>query len=409
MSEIQDLTTAQGLLDAFLVENQELETLNARLSAFNLFNVLRVEKTEIRHSNVLAWLLSPDGSHGLGPVFLRRFLSRLLLNSDATGISLNPSQVELMSFADVEVLREWQNIDVLVRSATNKWCLLIENKIKSRESNGQLERYFDRVKTDRPDYQIIPVYLTLEGDDPSEDGLKVGYLPLGYTQVLELAEQIICQHRNRMPDDAQVFTDHYLETLRRLTMQDQELIDLCKTIYRKHREAIDLIVEYGAVSNVNDACIETIESLVECEFIQPKGSSSVWFLPKKLGTLATSQQMSGWSFLPRSVPIMFWYYYRKETGRMVLFLEVGPIADSEKRILLLKAIQENGLAIRDTGFRDDAKYTRIISVREYLKKDDEGEPDLSDESINATTTSLWKKQQEDYEKVLNALKLFSWD
>ena len=113
---------AQGHLDAFLVENQELETLNARLTAFNMFSVLRAEKTEIRHSNVLAWLLNPSGSHGLGPVFLRRFLSRLLHEQSPPDISLTPSQIELMSFADAEVLREWQNIDVLVCSPANHWC-----------------------------------------------------------------------------------------------------------------------------------------------------------------------------------------------------------------------------------------------------------------------------------------------
>ena len=47
MSDIDlDSTVAQRLLDAFLVDNQELELLNARLSAFNLFSVLRIERVE---------------------------------------------------------------------------------------------------------------------------------------------------------------------------------------------------------------------------------------------------------------------------------------------------------------------------------------------------------------------------
>ena len=120
MSDSTDMAVAQRHLDSFLVENQELEILNARLSGFNLFDVLRVDKAEIRHSNVLAWLLSPDGSHGLGPIFLRRFLSRLLMESAPENLSHTPSQVELMNLADVEVLREWQHIDVLVRSPGNR-------------------------------------------------------------------------------------------------------------------------------------------------------------------------------------------------------------------------------------------------------------------------------------------------
>ena len=52
------------ILDKFLVDNADLEELSARLSVFNIFGTLRIEKTEIRHSNVLAWLLDPRGSHG---------------------------------------------------------------------------------------------------------------------------------------------------------------------------------------------------------------------------------------------------------------------------------------------------------------------------------------------------------
>jgi hypothetical protein len=36
-----------------------------------------------------------------------------------------------MNLGDVEVLREWQNIDIFVRCPTGQWCLLIENKIGS--------------------------------------------------------------------------------------------------------------------------------------------------------------------------------------------------------------------------------------------------------------------------------------
>ena len=39
---------------------------------FNAFDVLRYSDYEIRHSNVLAWLLTPGGTHGVGDAFLRR-------------------------------------------------------------------------------------------------------------------------------------------------------------------------------------------------------------------------------------------------------------------------------------------------------------------------------------------------
>lgn len=68
------------ILDKFLVDNTELEELSAKLAIFNIFGVLRIEEAEIRHSNVMAWLLDPQESHGLGQAFLRRVLSTILLD-----------------------------------------------------------------------------------------------------------------------------------------------------------------------------------------------------------------------------------------------------------------------------------------------------------------------------------------
>ena len=45
---------------------------------FNAFDVLRYSE-EIRHSNVMAWLLDPAGTHGIGRRFLEWFLERARL------------------------------------------------------------------------------------------------------------------------------------------------------------------------------------------------------------------------------------------------------------------------------------------------------------------------------------------
>lgn len=409
MSDIDLGTSAaqRRLLDAFLVDNQELELLNARLSAFNLFNVLRIERVEIRHSNVLAWLLSPNETHGLGANFLRRFLSRLLMDHEEARIPLTPAQVELMDFNDVEVLREWQNIDVVARSRSDRWCLMIENKVKGGETRDQLVRYLKVARTEMPDHVMIPVFLTLEGEDPSSEAMEAGYLRLSHTHILELAEQIVSQHRSRIPDDARVLLDHYFVTLRRLTMQDQELIDLCKAIYRKHRDAIELIIEYGSASNVIDACKAEIESQVECEFAKAL-PNSLWFLPKEMGNLLPDRELNGWTYLPRKSPVMWWFYYTKKQGQLKLVLEVGPMMDGQTRIRLLEAIRSAGLKVREAGFREEAKYTRILSLSQRLKPDEEGDPDTSDESVRQSAAALWTKLSKEGAKIIEALKGFEW-
>ena len=136
----------QQVLNKFLVDNTELEKLTSILSRFNVFNVLKIEEAEIRHSNVLAWLIDPQGSHGLGQLFIRRLLSTILLESEVDIIDLSPVQVELMNLLDVEVEREWKNIDILAYSPSNKWIMLVVNKIRAKATKQQLDKYIEVVK-----------------------------------------------------------------------------------------------------------------------------------------------------------------------------------------------------------------------------------------------------------------------
>ena len=51
--------------------------LSKKYNALNLFEILKITKAEIRHSNFLAWLLDPKGNHRLQDRFLRAFAANL--------------------------------------------------------------------------------------------------------------------------------------------------------------------------------------------------------------------------------------------------------------------------------------------------------------------------------------------
>lgn len=68
-------------LREFLLDIDCLEELQPWSRKFNLFDVLKVSRNEIRHSNVLAWLLNPNENHGLGDSYIRKFVQNLTLNS----------------------------------------------------------------------------------------------------------------------------------------------------------------------------------------------------------------------------------------------------------------------------------------------------------------------------------------
>ena len=55
---------ALAALERFVIENDDLLELESHIGRFNIFDALRIERMEIRHSNFLAWLLDPNESHG---------------------------------------------------------------------------------------------------------------------------------------------------------------------------------------------------------------------------------------------------------------------------------------------------------------------------------------------------------
>lgn len=396
---------AQKALDNFLVGNDDLEQLNARLASFNLFSVLRIERAEIRHSNVLAWLLTPGESHGFGDAFLRRYISTLLMENGFPDVSLTAAKAELMTFRDVEVMREWNNIDILVVSRSEKWFLLIENKIGSKESSHQLEKCQKKASTAFPFCQELLVLLTVDGNEPSEQAQNLGYVAATHGQVLEIAESLRRQHENRIPEDAKVFLDHYLEVLRRVTMQDDEIVQLCKRIYRRHRAAIDLIVEYGATSQVIDVCDETINSLVKCEF--SRASSGMFrFLPMELGQHLPLVELNAWNDLPRATPIVWFFLLNKKLRRLRLICEVGPITDHKLRVRLLDAIKQAGFTFNEsTAYKESARYTRILGKTKRLRAN---EGDETPENIANVVTELWANFAEDHKKLVSLASQFNW-
>ena len=63
-------------------------------------------------------------------------------------------------------------------------------------------------------------------------------------------------------------------------MQDEKLISLCKTIYQKHRDAIDLIVEYGMVGAGHQAVENILAEDGDYEILGSR-TNEIWFIPRR--------------------------------------------------------------------------------------------------------------------------------
>ncbi|MTJ52722.1 hypothetical protein FJR38_08645 [Anabaena sp. UHCC 0253] len=232
------------LLESFIVDNEDLEELEAKLAEFNIFEAIGVVRQEIRHSDFLAFLLDPSQNHRLDDIFLKRFLKRVLLETDnptnTNYTKISPVDIDIADLTDSEIRREWQNIDILIHSPRNKLICAIENKIDSGEHSNQLERYQNIIDIEYKNYRKILIYLTPEGSLSSKANWRI----YSYSQVIQIIDSICKSYKSILGADIYTLMTHYSTLIRRHIVSDSEIAELCRKIYFKHRQALDLIIEH---------------------------------------------------------------------------------------------------------------------------------------------------------------------
>ena len=65
---------------SLIEDSQEFTYLHNHFNRFNPFKVLQVDNYEIRHSNVLAWLMDPKQNHDLGSYFIKKLIAKVFVN-----------------------------------------------------------------------------------------------------------------------------------------------------------------------------------------------------------------------------------------------------------------------------------------------------------------------------------------
>ncbi|NJP39395.1 PD-(D/E)XK nuclease family protein, partial [Alkalicoccus luteus] len=229
-------------LNDFLLDTEALHQIETKASAFNLFEVLGVVNQEIRHSNVLAWLLDPNESHGMDDFIVRDLVNMVIQRiHDDEFDHKKCLHIALVDYTDLVVKREWQNIDILLVSEKEQLVIVIENKIWSQESNHQLNKYEQIVENHYHDYMAVYVYLSPFGDSASHSERWVN---VDYSTIIKLIEEGTSHRESNLNERSRNFLTQYIEMLRRHIVGDEELEQICKKIYAKHKKALDLIYKY---------------------------------------------------------------------------------------------------------------------------------------------------------------------
>ena len=236
-------------LTQLIMDCPELSQLEIQLSQFNIFRVLRADRNELRHSNMLAWLFTTDESHGFDDLFLRRWLM-IVLQRAASSMRpsgwTSPIEVDVLDIEHIDVHREFENIDLLFaihRKRERPWIICIENKVDSSQSKGQLKRYYDIVERRFPDAERrIYIFLTRNRETPTHPA----YIESSYEDVLQVLKQCLDERADIIGPEPFLLIQHYQQLLVDDFMEESEASRLARQIYLRHRRALDFIFENKA-------------------------------------------------------------------------------------------------------------------------------------------------------------------
>lgn len=247
----KELVSAKRELDKFLLNIDCLDALNCGSDIPNVFDVLRISRNEIRHSNILAWLLDSSGNHGLEDSFIREFVKSIIKSNPQKEYPVHDWL--LADYTKSRVIREWHHrrdeekkktdsLDILVLikddglSKTHKGLLLaIENKIGANEGENQTKRYYEDLERSYPNFEKICLFLTPNGLSPIDNR----WATLPYSEIKTLLEKLL--KKKDISAKSKFIIEDYIEVIKRETMTDQELVELCTRIYNENKAALDII------------------------------------------------------------------------------------------------------------------------------------------------------------------------
>lgn len=378
-----------------LVSENDLDRLENRLNKFNIFNILKLKNHEIRHSNFLGWLLNPKENHNLGSLFLEKFLIKTISNANEQEI-ITLGDLYSLDLSNFDVYREKWNIDLLLLSKKeDKIAIIIENKIKSKEHNNQLNRYHQIIKSNYPNYKLISIFLTKFRDDPENN---TEYISVGYEDVFEILRFI--KTLENIDPKVMDLINQYCDILEVMLM-DKEIEKLCKDIYAKHKDAINLIQEYAVTSDFYEVCEEFKSQNKNIKGLLPSlKSSRYWFLREDYDHILPDKYTDNW---PINRPIAFWFLKRSDKDKIYFSIEVGSFLNKAKRVELLNLLKPVlDRKISEKSISENAKYTRI-----YTKSIDFENWDNQEELLHELNKA-YVESKSHIDKIYAQIKDFKW-
>ncbi|MBS4028021.1 MAG: PD-(D/E)XK nuclease family protein [Ignavibacteriales bacterium] len=387
-----------------LIDSQEFKQLESLINEFNIFTTLGIDKAELKHSNFLAYLLDPKRNHGLEDFFLKKLLIRTISNPQIIKTSIRPDDIEKWNIKRSYVKREDENIDILVVNEQNKFIIIIENKIRSKDDGKQLSTYYNRMKARFDGVPIIGIYLTPEGDIPNEETGK--YEPIGYEAIFKIIEEILSTQKILEGTDLFILLKHYL-ALRKYLMNDGDLKKLCAEIWRKHNDVLQVLIGNQPENSALGKYIKDLISNSKNFSLDDSSKTYIRFYPNewnnipslKSGELTKSKQI-----------LLFGFEIKKKSIKLLLTIWPGEKQVREKiyqSIISSKCMLFN--IKESSSFGSGRKRICNFNIIKANKKNQNLFDDEELNNIKDEISTKWKKfLTEDYKELNSIIKGIKW-
>lgn len=382
------LNSEEQALKDFLLDIDCLKQLNNWTDDFNLFDVLKITNSEIRHSNILAWLFDPNENHGLGDNFIKSFINKVVSRCDQ--YKYNAFELLLQDFHSYQVYRESKHMDIVLVSKEEKTAVIIENKIWAGESTHQLNNYLEKSKTEYKDCkQILYVFLTPYGREASD---IENWISFSYEEIIDSLENAMKALSLR--EEVSIIIRNYIDIVRRKIMKekDEKLVNICNEIYNKHRTALRLIYENVNVDNSleHEIICETLRELNNDGHIIYKNENRWIFFTASMDDYLPSLETADSSW---NTNWIYYYWLEKYNDKYYIHFEIGGwnLTDElEKR--MNKLIEASNKKVGE--YRYKRLYYKAVKL-----------PENDDESnLRNVIKSLVKGALENEKKLLSIVK-----
>lgn len=196
----------------------------------SFFELLSISDKERIHSSMIKWMLSDK--------------CKVLTNEEKKGFFKSVLGIKTENFEIKEIKNEHKNIDIYIE--TDKFKVLIENKLKSTQHSNQLEKY--NKEFDLPNDDSHPFLLSLIEEKSEQSNWKT----IRYDKVLSYFKQFVDDFKGE--EKQTVFFKDYLLFLEKLSKSFE--------LFREQPSSFKFIFDKKYLSNLDETVDDNLKSFI---------------------------------------------------------------------------------------------------------------------------------------------------